>query len=38
MALANDSGFPHKGFVDFVDNHVDPGTGAIKVRARFDKS
>jgi RND family efflux transporter MFP subunit len=36
MALANDVGFPHKGVVDFIDNRVDPATGSIKVRARFD--
>jgi RND family efflux transporter MFP subunit len=36
MALATDTGFPHKGVVDFIDNKVDPSTGAIKVRARFD--
>jgi RND family efflux transporter MFP subunit len=36
LAVAGDEGFPHKGFVDFVDNRVDPGTGSIKVRARFD--
>jgi RND family efflux transporter MFP subunit len=36
MALLTDTGFPHKGIVDFYDNKVDPNTGAIKVRARFD--
>ena len=36
MALTTDTGFPHKGIVDFIDNKVDPSTGAIKVRARFD--
>jgi RND family efflux transporter MFP subunit len=36
MALVNETDFPHKGFVDFVDNRVDPATGSIKVRARFD--
>jgi multidrug efflux system membrane fusion protein len=36
MALAVDSDFPYKGSVDFIDNKVDPNTGAIKVRARFD--
>ncbi len=36
MALINETGFPHKGVVDFVDNRVDPATGSIKVRARFD--
>lgn len=36
MALAADSGFPHKGVVDFIDNKVDKSTGTQKVRARFD--
>jgi RND family efflux transporter MFP subunit len=36
MALSNESGYPHAGVIDFVDNKVDPGTGSIKVRARFD--
>jgi len=36
MGLINDTGFPHKGVIDFVDNRVDPATGSIKVRARFD--
>jgi RND family efflux transporter MFP subunit len=36
MALVSDSGFPHKGVIDFVDNRVDPSTGSIKVRARFE--
>jgi RND family efflux transporter MFP subunit len=36
MALANETDYTHKGFIDFADNQVDPGTGSIKVRARFD--
>jgi RND family efflux transporter MFP subunit len=35
MGLANDAGYPRKGVMDFIDNRVDPGTGTIKVRARF---
>lgn len=35
MALADDSGFPHKGVIDFVDNRLDPSTGTIQARARF---
>lgn len=38
MGLANESGFPHKGQVDFVDNRLDPQTGAIRLRASFDNS
>ncbi len=36
MGLVADTGFPHKGIVDFIDNKVDPNTGTIRVRARFD--
>ncbi len=35
MSLATDADFPFKGYIDFVDNRVDPGTGTIKIRARF---
>ena len=35
MALANDTGFPYKGVIDFVDNRLDPTTGTIQVRAVF---
>src|SRR5690606_26087456 len=33
VGLANESGFPHEGTVDFVDNQVDPATGTIRARA-----
>ena len=36
MAIGSDPKFAHKGYVDFVDNRVDPATSSIKVRARFD--
>jgi RND family efflux transporter MFP subunit len=36
LAVAGEENFPYKGFVDFVDNRVDPTTGSIKVRAKFD--
>jgi len=36
MALTGDTRFPFKGIIDFVDNRVDPTTGSIKVRARFE--
>jgi membrane fusion protein, multidrug efflux system len=36
MAVAGEARFNYKGFVDFVDNRVDPGTSSIKVRAKFD--
>jgi RND family efflux transporter MFP subunit len=35
MQLANENTFPHKGFIDFVDNRVDPSTGTIRVRGAF---
>jgi RND family efflux transporter MFP subunit len=33
IGLASDSGFPHEGRLDFVDNRVDPSAGTIRVRA-----
>ena len=36
VALANESGFPHAGMVDFLDNRIDSGTGTIRVRALLD--
>ena len=35
LGLANEDGFPHKGTIDFVDNHVDPRTGTVRMRAVF---
>jgi membrane fusion protein, multidrug efflux system len=35
LQLGNEAGFPHEGFVDFVDNHVDPSTGTLKARGVF---
>ncbi|HEY3013028.1 MAG TPA: efflux RND transporter periplasmic adaptor subunit, partial [Gemmatimonadales bacterium] len=35
LGLANESGFPHEGRLDFVDNQVDPNTGTIRTRAVF---
>jgi RND family efflux transporter MFP subunit len=35
MALADEEGFPHKGHMDFVDNHVNTNTGTIRARAVF---
>ena len=36
MSLANEEGaFPHRGFLDFVDNRVDPRTGTARARAVF---
>jgi RND family efflux transporter MFP subunit len=36
MALGNEQGFPHKGFIDFVDNQVNPATGTIRARGVFE--
>ena len=38
MGLANEQGFPHEGQVDFIDNRLNPQTGAIRIRATFDNS
>ncbi|HEV2085652.1 MAG TPA: efflux RND transporter periplasmic adaptor subunit [Gemmatimonadales bacterium] len=35
LGLANESGFPHQGRLDFVDNQVDPRSGTIRTRAVF---
>jgi membrane fusion protein, multidrug efflux system len=36
MGLEGESGFPHKGRVNFVDNQVNATTGSISVRGLFD--
>jgi multidrug efflux system membrane fusion protein len=38
MGLANETGFPHKGHMDFVDNRVDPTTGTLRARGVFTNS
>ena len=38
VALADESGFPHAGTVDFLDNQVDRGTGTIRARAVLDNA
>jgi len=35
LGLANETGFPHEGRLDFVDNQVDPRSGTIRTRAVF---
>jgi RND family efflux transporter MFP subunit len=35
MKLANETGFIHNGFIDFVDNQVDPSTGTVRARGVF---
>jgi membrane fusion protein, multidrug efflux system len=33
--LANETGFPHEGEIEFVDNRLDPTTGTLRARAVF---
>jgi len=33
VGLADEAGYPHDGYVDFIDNHVDPTTGTVRARA-----
>jgi len=35
LGLANETGFPHEGRLDFVDNRIDPTSGTIRTRAIF---
>ncbi len=35
LELANETGFPHKGVLDFVDNRVNSATGTLRVRGVF---
>jgi len=32
VELGNETDFPHKGTIDFVDNRLDPGTGTVRAR------
>jgi len=38
MGLANEANYPHVGQLDFVDNRLNPQTGAIRMRASFDNA
>jgi RND family efflux transporter MFP subunit len=35
VALANESGFPHPGVLNYRDNRVDPGTGTVTIRGEL---
>ncbi|AFM24914.1 efflux RND transporter periplasmic adaptor subunit [Desulfomonile tiedjei] len=35
LQLADETGYPHEGRIDFVDPRVDPSTGTLRVRAIF---
>ena len=36
LSLQDETDFPHTGYIDFLDNRVDPDTGTIRVRGVFD--
>jgi multidrug efflux system membrane fusion protein len=38
MALQGETGFPHKGIVDFANNQVNPNTGSLSMRSVFANS
>ncbi len=38
MGLADESGHPHEGRLDFVDNQLHAGSGTIRLRAVFDNA
>jgi RND family efflux transporter MFP subunit len=38
MGLADESGFPHEGRIDFVDNRLNAQTGSIRMRGVFDNA
>lgn len=38
IGLANESGFPHEGKLEFVDNRLDSATGSVRMRATFNNA
>jgi RND family efflux transporter MFP subunit len=38
LELADEDGFPHAGYVESLDNQLDPNTGSILVRAVFNNN
>ena len=36
MGLSNEEGFPHEGYMDFVDNELNTASGTMRARAVFD--
>ncbi|BEQ14845.1 efflux RND transporter periplasmic adaptor subunit [Desulfoferula mesophila] len=38
LGAAIDQDYPHKGYLDWIDNKVDPGTGTIQMRGVFPNS
>jgi RND family efflux transporter MFP subunit len=35
MGMADEDGFPHEGTLESFEDHVDPGTGTVRVRGSF---
>jgi RND family efflux transporter MFP subunit len=35
LGLGNEEGYPHKGYLDFVSNQVNPGTATLQLRGVF---
>ena len=38
MAVSSETGFPHEGVVDFVDNRIDPNTGTVRARGVYSNA
>ena len=38
LQLADETGFPHEGKIDFVEPQLDPSTGTLQARAIFDNT
>ncbi|CDG83541.1 efflux RND transporter periplasmic adaptor subunit [Janthinobacterium agaricidamnosum] len=38
IGLANETGFPHEGKLEFVDNQLDPKSGSVRMRATLNNS
>ncbi|MCC2954350.1 efflux RND transporter periplasmic adaptor subunit [Massilia sp. IC2-477] len=38
VGLASETGFPHKGKLEFIDNRLDPRTGSVRMRATLPNS
>ncbi|HEX7450567.1 MAG TPA: efflux RND transporter periplasmic adaptor subunit [Pirellulales bacterium] len=38
MGLADETGYPHRGEIDFRDNRLDPATGTLRVRGVFSNA
>ena len=38
VALGGEQGFPHRGYIDFIDNQINTATGTLSVRGVFPNS